>query len=60
MTRESMEEEEGGGERGGRGRGKGRSKLEQKMLTNVVDNLKKSVVRRQVAAGREFKVHPMS
>ena len=51
------EEESGDGEKERRGRGKGRSKLEQKILTDVVDNLKQSVFKKQqVVAGREFKV----
>ena len=54
---EGEEVESASGERGRRG--KGRSKLEQEMLTNVVNSLKHSVVRNQVAAGREFKVTPI-
>lgn len=46
-------DEEGGRTRRRR---KERSKLEQKMLTGVVDNLRQSIVKTQVAAGREFKV----
>lgn len=59
MMLEKDEEEE---ERKGDGcevrgrREKGRSKLEEKMLTSVMDNLKGSIVRRQIAAGKEFKV----
>ena len=52
--REEVVVDEPGG-RTGRRR-KERSKLEQKMLTGVVDNLRQSIVKTQVAAGREFKV----
>lgn len=49
--------DEGGSEEGERREGgKTRSKLEQKILRDVVDNLKQSVVKKQVAAGKEFKV----
>ena len=60
---EEQEEEEGEGEevkdRGRKRRKKERSKLEQKMLTGVIDNLRQSIVKKQVAAGREFKVSPV-
>ena len=44
---------------GTKGRKKERSKLEQKTLTGVIDNLRQSIVKRQVVAGREFKVSPI-
>ena len=54
------DEEEGEGVRGEGVRGEGvrgeRSKLEEKMMKDVVSNLRQSIVRKQVAAGREFKV----
>ena len=55
---EDREEEDVGDERR-RGRGKRRSKLEQKMLTDVVENLRQSIVKKQITAGREFKVSPL-
>ena len=60
--RKKKEIEEGGEGEGGSGggrerKGRQRSKLEQKMLTDVMDDLKQSIVRKQVVAGREFKVH---
>ena len=42
--------------RGERRGGRERSKLEQEMMAGVMEKLKKSVVRPQIAAGREFKV----
>ena len=54
---EEEEKEEGKGEDGGRERRrKERSKLEQQTLTHVVENLRQSIVKKQVVAGREFKV----
>ena len=64
-----QEEEEGEGVRGegvrgegvrGEGGGRERSKLEEKMMKDVVSNLRQSIVRKQVAAGREFKVSGIS
>ncbi|CAI7992695.1 Cilia- and flagella-associated protein 74 [Geodia barretti] len=45
---------------GTKGRKKERSKLEQKTLTGVIDNLRQSIVKRQVVAGREFKGPPFT
>ena len=53
------DEEEGEGVRG-EGGGRERSKLEEKMMKDVVSNLRQSIVRKQVAAGREFKVSRIS
>ena len=63
---QSTAETDGGGDGGGeeeeeevRGEGRGgreRSKLEQEMMSGVMEKLKKSIVRPQIAAGREFKV----
>ena len=53
---EGVRGEGGGWERGGRER----SKLEEKMMKDVVSNLRQSIVRKQVAAGREFKVSGIS
>ena len=65
---DNEEEEEKEKEKGEGGEGRGgvervtgkrqKSKLEQKKMSEVVDSLRKSIARKQVAAGREFKVSP--